>query len=65
MALVEASGGLVLDEKEGTWQPFEGFEPPMIEGAPGMLRGWRGSIVIGRVDSEALTSGFELLAEEG
>lgn len=64
IALVEASGGLVLGEEEGTWQPFEGFEPPMIEGATGMLRGWRGSIAIGRVDSEALTSGFELLAEE-
>lgn len=64
IALVEASGALVLAEKDDTWQPFEGFEAPMIDGGPGRLRAWRGAIVIGRVDSEALTSGFELLAAD-
>ncbi len=62
LALVEASGAAALTETEGTWKPFQGFcEEGAADGFAAM-RGWRQPLMVGRVESAALTSGFEILA---
>lgn len=57
VALVKASGGSVLTKVGGEWQELDRFETE-----EGDLRRWRQPLIVGRVGSEALTSGFDLLA---
>lgn len=62
LALLDASGALALTERDGSWEPFEGFAPADTPGDFAAMRTWRQPLMIGRVESEALTSGFEVLA---
>jgi myo-inositol-1(or 4)-monophosphatase len=51
VALVQAAGGVVLQQAEGRWEPFEGFE---VEGD---LRGWSRPMIVGTPDAaEALSA---------
>jgi len=61
IALLDASGAVVLTEHDGTWKPFEGFAKKGADEFTSM-RGWRRPLMVGRVESAALTSGFEVLA---
>ena len=58
VALVRAAGGAVLANYDGTWRDLDRFET-----GDGDLRNWRRPLIVGRVGSEALRSGFELLAD--
>lgn len=63
IALLDAAGAVVLTEQDESWLPFEGFAETDAADPFASLRTWRKSLMIGRVDSDALTSGFEVLAE--
>ncbi|MCR5859672.1 inositol monophosphatase [Mesorhizobium sp. J428] len=62
LALLDASDAVVLTEKDGTWEPFETFAEQGVADPFTAMRTWRRPLMIGRVESEMLTSGFEVLA---
>ena len=63
VALVMAAGGSVLTQDGDRWQEFDRFEAPeVVGGGEPDLRAWRRPMIVGRTDSKALISGFELLA---
>lgn len=61
IALLDASGAVVLTEEEHTWKPFAGFSNEDDADVSAMST-WRRPLMVGRVESAALTSGFEVIA---
>jgi myo-inositol-1(or 4)-monophosphatase len=58
LALVRATGGVVLARGEDGWEPFERFEAKAhSDGGQADLRHWRRPLIIGRADAAALLAG--------
>ena len=55
--LVQASGATVLAKDGETWAPFEAFDAPAADDRRG-LSGWRQSLIIGRLEPDALVAGL-------
>jgi myo-inositol-1(or 4)-monophosphatase len=55
--LVQASGAAVLAKDGKTWAPFEAFDAPAAGDRRG-ISGWRQSLIIGRLEPDALVAGL-------
>ncbi len=58
VALVQAAGGRVMIAGSDGWNALEAFEAPAVDGEEPDLRRWSRSLIVGRVEAEALISGM-------